>query len=350
MTPSQDGDHHVRAGAHLSLAVAIAIMAGCSTSSTTTTTTTPETDPAARQAAVTDPGTRPSAEVVDKARELVDTGREEEAIRLLALAIERNPTLTVARVELGTIYRDQGDLRSAERTFSEAVRVDPRNFDAQYGYGLVLHLMDRAVDAIRAYLRALAIRPDDVSANLNLSAAYLQISEPAQALPYAERVVELDPLSGQGRANLGATYSALARYDEAVREYEAASELMELSPKLLLDMGDSLGRIGRYEEMANTLKLAIRIDPTAPTYERLGFALFKQRKFADADAAFRDALLADKAHFPAINGLAVCLLNKYLATGKTDTAVLRQAIDLLRQSLRINRDQPKIVELLSRYG
>jgi tetratricopeptide (TPR) repeat protein len=303
-----------------------------------------------RASDVSDPGARPTEAVVEKAQELVDLGREEEAIRLLALAIERNPTLTVARVELGDIYREKGDYRSAERTFSEAVRVDPRNFDAQYGHGLVLHLMDRVVEAVRAYLRALAIQPDDVAANLNLSAAYLQLNEPAQALPYAERVVELDPLNGQGRANLGATYSALGRYDEAVREYEAASELMELSPKLLLDMADSLGRINRYEEMANTLRLVIRIDPTAAAYERYGFALFKQRKFNDSEAAFRDAMLADKNHYPAMNGLAVCLLNKYLSGGKTDREMLQQAVDLMRSSLRLNKNQPRMVELLSRYG
>lgn len=306
--------------------------------------------PAPQASAVTNPGARPTEQVVDQARELVDLGREEEAIRLLALAIERNPTLTIARVELGDIYREKGDYRSAERTFAEAVRVDSRNFDAQYGHGLVLHLMDRVVEAVRAYLRALAIRPDDVAANLNLSAAYLQLNEPAQALPYAERVVELDPLNGQGRANLGANYSALGRYDEAVREYEAASELMELSPKLLLDMADSLGRINRYEEMANTLRLVIRIDPTAAAYERYGFALFKQRKFTESEAAFRDSLLADKNHYPAMNGLAVCLLNKYLSGGKTDREMLYQAVDLMRSSLRLNKNQPRMVELLSRYG
>lgn len=325
------------------------ILAGCSSRAQRVSQSEPR--PAtATSSAVSDPGARPTEAVVEKAQELVDLGREEEAIRLLALAIERNPTLTIARVELGDIYREKGDYRSAERTFAEAVRVDPRSFDAQYGHGLVLHLMDRVVEAVRAYLRALAIRPDDVSANLNLSAAYLQLNEPAQALPYAERVVELDPLNGQGRANLGANYSALGRYDEAVREYEAASELMELSPKLLLDMADSLGRINRYEEMANTLRLVIRIDPTAAAYERYGFALFKQRKFNEAEAAFRDSLLADKNHYPAMNGLAVCLLNKYLSGGKSDTALLNQAVDLMRASLRLNTNQPRMVELLSRYG
>ena len=49
-------------------------------------------------------------------------------------------------------------------------------------------------------------------------------------------------------------------------------------------------------------------------------------------------------------GLGVCLLNEYLASGREDDSARKQAVDLFRRSLRINSRQPKIVELLSRFG
>jgi tetratricopeptide (TPR) repeat protein len=303
-----------------------------------------------RHAAVAPPQPSLGPEVVDQARLLTDAGRQDEAIRLLALAIERNPTLTIARLELGDIYRNTGDYASAETQYGQAAQIEPANFDAQFRHGLVLQLLDRLAEAVRAYLRALAIRPHDAQANLNLATAYMQLDEAPQALGYAERAVEFDPLSGPARANLAAVYSEIGRHEDAVRAYEAASELMDLSPRLLMSMADSLGKIGRFEEMANTLTVVIRMDPNAAAYERLGFAMFRQKQYAKAEDAFTRATLADKTHYPALNGMAVCLLNRYLQSDKQDAESLHKAVELLRDSLRLNKDQPRIVELLSRYS
>lgn len=286
-------------------------------------------------------------EVVDEA---LAAGDEEEALRILTLAIEQNPTLTVAHLKMGEIYRVRGDYNEAERSYATAARLEPRNFDAQYNHGLTLHLLNRLADAVRAYLRALSIRPNDFQANLNLATAYLQLEEPSQALAYAERAVRLEPTSGPARANLGSIFAALDRHNDAVRQFESAAELMELSPELLLNLADSLGRIGRFEQMQITLDAVVELDPSAPAWERVGYARFKLRDYSGAQSAFRESLNIDTRHFPALNGLAVCLLNEYLQSNRQDETARREAIDLLRRSLQINRNQPRIAELLSRYG
>ena len=57
----------------------------------------------------------------------------------------------------------------------------------------------------------------------------------------------------------------------------------------------------------------------------------------------------DADHYPALNGIGVCLLNKYLLSQRADTQARRDAVEALRHSLRVNRRQPKIIDLLSRY-
>lgn len=299
------------------------------------------------------PGEAPipiNEQIVEVAREWRDAGRQDDAIRLLAMAIERNPTLTVVRVELGDLYSNVGDYSLAETQYAEAARVDPRNFDTQFKHGTVLQLLNRLSDSVRAYLRALAIRPDDFNANLNLATAYVQLNESTQAISYAEKATQVDPLNGVARANLAGIYSEVGRHEDAVKAYEAASELMPLSAKLLMNWADSLQHLQRYEEMANTLRAAIAISPSAAAYERLGFAEFKLRQYAGAEESFGKAVEADRSHYPALNGLAVCLLNKYLASERKDTEALSKAIELMRESLRMNKNQPRIVDLLSRYG
>ncbi|MDX2115675.1 MAG: tetratricopeptide repeat protein [Planctomycetota bacterium] len=284
-----------------------------------------------------------------QARDLRTEGREDEALALLSRAIELNPTLTVAHLEMADIYEERGDYDLAERSYATAAGQEPANFSAQFGHGRVLHLLNRISEAVRAYLRALAIRPDDYDANLALATAYIQIDGPSQALPYALRATQLNPASGPAHANLGSVYSALGRHREAVEEYRAAAELMDLTPNLLLNLADSLGKLQRYEEMINTLDTANRLEPTAAAHERTGFAYFKLRRYEEAKSAFAQAIAQDATYFPALNGLGVCRLNEYLLSNKSDVAAHDSAMQYFRQSLRINGRQPRIVDLLARY-
>lgn len=284
------------------------------------------------------------------ATRLRSEGVTNEALAEFERAIAINPELTIAYIGAAEIHTQQGNFEVAEQRFRRATEIEPANFDAQFGHGLVLQLLDRVADSIRAYLRALAIRPNDFEANLNVATAYMQVDEPRQARPYAERAVRLDPQSGRARANLGAVYGALELHDAAVIEYQQAAELMELSPELLLNMADSLGKVNRHAEMAATLEQLIRIEASTVAYERLGSALFRLKNYERALAAFRRATEMDPNHYPAWNGVGVCLLNQYLWSERQDEQARRGAMEALRRSLQIKTNQPRIIELVRRYG
>jgi tetratricopeptide (TPR) repeat protein len=290
-----------------------------------------------------------SVEAVDLAGRLRDEGLIDQALREFERAIEINPTLTTAYMGAGDIYREQGDYTSAERRYAEAARIAPNEFDPNYWHGHTLQMLNRITEAVRAYLRALAIRPDDFRANLDLATAYLQLGEDAQAVIYAERAVRIDGTNGPARVNLGAAYANAGRHGEAIEQYEAAAELMPLTPELLLNLAESMGKVGRYEEMAGTIREVLRQRPSATAHERLGSALFRLKDYDGALEAFRAATSADERHYPAWNGIGVCLLNRYLWSDKADLRALDEARNALRRSLQIERNQPRIAELLTRY-
>jgi len=338
-------------------AVAGGMLAGCETSRFTGRTpgTGATTDPTASA-----PGNRSTGRMTKTERadasytrgiELEQQGDVDAALAEFERAIAINPELTPAYIKAGDIYRNRKEYEMAEARYGRAAEIEPGNFDAQYLHGLVLQLMNQVEDAVRAYLRALAIRPDDFEANMNLGTAYLQLGEPGQALQFSQKAVRIQPDSGPARINLGAVYAALDRHEAAVVEYQQAAELMpEPDPRLLLNLADSLGRIGRHPEMVATLDQLVKTDPSPVAYERLGSGLFRTREYDDALDAFRNALRIQPDYYPALNGVAVCRLNQYLWSGKADGQALNDAIDALRRSLQIERRQPKIVELLRRYG
>lgn len=291
-----------------------------------------------------------AGEAVDLGQRLREQGLMDQALREFERAIEINPTMTTAYMGAGDIYRERGDYESAERQYADAVRTAPGEFDPNYWHGYALQMLNRVTEAVRAYLRALSIRPEDFHANLNLATAYLQLGENAQAVIYAERAVRINPDDGPARVNLGAAYANAGRHGEAIAQYEAAAEMMPLTTELLLNLAESQGKVGRYAEMAGTIREVIRQSPSALAYERLGSALFRLGEYDDALDAFRASAEADPRHYPAFNGIGVCLLNKYLWSDKQNIAALDEARNAMRRSLQIERNQPRIAELLTRYG
>jgi tetratricopeptide (TPR) repeat protein len=292
-------------------------------------------------------GTRNDA--VARAEMLRRQGYLDQALAEFERAIATNPKLTVAYMGAGDIYRERGDYNMAERRFGSAAQIEPSNFGAQYQHGLMLQLLDRVAEAIRAYLRAAALRPEDFNTNLNLATAYLQLNEPSQGVPFAERAVRIDPRSAPARVNLGATYTAMGRNEDAIVEYQQAAELTELSVPLLLNLADAYGRAARYEEMSNTLDRLVRTEPTAIAHERLGSAHFRLRRYSESLASYRKAAEIDPNHYPALNGIAVNLLNTWLLSNQSNDSAYREAISALKRSLQIERNQPGALELLSRY-
>lgn len=295
------------------------------------------------------PASRNGEDLVASAEAALSRGDKEQALRDFTRAIEVNPRLTSAHMGMADIYRMDGDYSKAERGYRRASEVEPKNFDAQYYHGLMLHVLDRVSEAIQAYLRALAIRPDDFQANLNLATAYYQLNENTQALPYAQRAVSLNPKDGPARFNLGAIYAAMDRHSEAVIEYQQAAELMDLTPPLLLNLAESLGKLERWSEMRNALEQAVRKAPSAAACERLGYALFKSKLYDEAIASFKRSLDIDPNYFPALNGIGVCELNTWIWSERKDQAAKDRAMAALRRSLQINRNQPRIEDLLTRY-
>jgi tetratricopeptide (TPR) repeat protein len=295
-------------------------------------------------------GTR-EGDALSRARELRAMGDIGSALAELERAIAFNPRFTPALLEAGDLHLEMGEIGLAERSFAAAARAEPRNFDAQFRHASALRALGRMEEATRAYLRALSIRANDYDAVLGLSTAYLESGNPEQALPYAQRATEARPRSGEARMQLGTVYAALNRHEEAVIEYRQAAELLpKPAPGLLLNMAESFNELGRFAEMVGALTEVVAAEPTPVAYERLGSGLFRLRRYDESLAAFKASMELDPNYPPALNGVAVCELNNYLWSGKADGPARERAVEAMRASLKVDRNQPRIVELLRRYA
>lgn len=272
------------------------------------------------------------------------------ALSMFQEILAENPTITTAYLGIGDIYMEQQQYPKAEPAYARAAKLEPRNFDAQFGHGLALQMLNRFVEAVRSFQRALTIDPDSISANLALATTYLQMDEPKSAVIYAEKCVQLDPANGSARVNLGAAYEKVGRNADAIEQYFTAMELVEDTPPLMMNLINVLSEERRYQEAVNTAENLVKVAPSANAYERLGWCYFRLSEYDKSLRAYRDAVKLDPDHWQSWNGIGVNAINTWLLSKKRDNDAGREARDAFRKSLRINPDQPKLILLMSNNG
>ena len=286
---------------------------------------------------------------LDSAKKKLEAGDTTGARLELMRLIETNPQMGEAQLVLGDVYFNEGNYEAAEPRFRKAAQLEPQSFRSQFMHGLTLHALNRLQDAVGAYLRALTINPLDFDANVNVASAYYALGDFSQALPFAQQSVRLNPRHGQARYNLAATLAALDRHEEAVVEFQQATELVTITPQLLVSMAESLIRTRRFDEAKAALERSIKLAPSPIAHERLGSTNFRMGNMAEASANFEAALQLDPEYYPALNGVGVCELNRWLESNRLDDAARQRGIGALRRSLQIKRAQPKVEDLLGRY-
>jgi len=287
---------------------------------------------------------------LEEAMTAKEAGEYDKALELFQAVLAQNNTITTAYLGIGDIYVIKRDYERAEPAYGRAARLEPRNFDAQYGHGLALQMLQRFVDAVRAYQRALTINPESFKANLNIATTYLQMSDARSAVAFAEKAVQVDPSSGPAHVNLGAAYEKIGRNADAITQYLAALEIMDNSPPLMMNLINILAQEKRYQEAANAAETLVKIEPSANAYERLGWCYFRMSSFDKSQAAYSDAVKVDPGHWQSFNGIGVNALNTWILSKKQDHDAMKEARDAFRKSLQINTNQPKLITLMANYG
>lgn len=290
------------------------------------------------------------AQRVKAGQVLKDAGQLDAALREFNRALEENPKSVDAVVGVGSVQHAREQYEQARDTYRKAVGMDAKRSDARYFLGLMQQVLGEIGEAILEYQKALELNPDDPAIHRDLATAYLQVGRPDLSLPHAQQAVELQPASQPAWCNLAVTYSILGRYEDALHAYRTATEIGVLDAPVLLGMGDTHLRLGNFQRAVNTLAELTRQFPSAVAHERLAYALFRVRDFDNAMNHYRRSLVYDPNQSHALNGLGACLLTDYLQQDNLRRkAKLYEALAAWRRSLQLNPDQPRIIDLLTRY-
>jgi tetratricopeptide (TPR) repeat protein len=134
------------------------------------------------------------------------SGRGNEAVRLLERAVAVAPDYLEAHYNLANVFLFQDRLREAEAGFRRVLALNARHFDAQLNLSGTLSRMGRPAEAAAACRAALDIDPHNAVAYHNLGELYREQGQYEAAVRALEQAVKADPGNAQYRVNLRDTY------------------------------------------------------------------------------------------------------------------------------------------------
>ena len=116
------------------------------------------------------------------------------------------------------------DWTGAERAFRRAIALNPNDVSAHHWYSHYLVSMGRFDESLAESQQALALDPLDVPMNAHLGFHFVQARQYDLAIAQLRKTIEMDPSSEMAHGLLGAAYERQGLYDEAIAEYRKGME------------------------------------------------------------------------------------------------------------------------------
>ena len=161
----------------------------------------------------------PTAQRVQRALQLHQAGRIDEAGQLYHDILRDEPGNAVATHYLGLIAWARGDRVEAERLMRDALTKDASVPDFHNNLGLLLRDTQRIDEAIEAYARAIAIEPRWMDAYSNLGLALEAAGRNAEAIAAYQQALGREPAFAIAHQNLALALLARGSLSEAWPHY-----------------------------------------------------------------------------------------------------------------------------------
>jgi tetratricopeptide (TPR) repeat protein len=164
-----------------------------------------------------------------------------------------------ARIILGEVQRQLGNVEAAREQLELALRSDPSNNEGWYTLGLTYRTADPQ-HASELFRKAIASDPTHAAAYRELGFALTQASELDEAVVQLKTALSIDSTDVWAHCYLGACLKKLRRLAEAEVEYRKAIELMPQEPLFWCSLGDVQALGGQWDAAEQSYLHALSID------------------------------------------------------------------------------------------
>ena len=214
-----------------------------------------------------------------------------KALPAFQSAVEtQQPSFAEPWVELALAQMESGELQTAKRGFSRALSIDPSLVLARYNLGRACQLLGQMDEAAAHYLKVLEIDREHAEAHNNLGLVLESRGETSSAQEHFRRALQRNPLFVDAYNNLGSALAEAKNWDEAIAKVEQALRIEPSSADAYNNLGKIWGAKGKLELAIRNFREAVSADPRHWIAQlNLGRALQAAGRVSEAQTALREA-------------------------------------------------------------
>lgn len=208
---------------------------------------------------------------------------------------------------------DHNDFAAAIPLLEKIAAAKPTDALPHFELGFAYSGLQKNLEAIAEYRRAISLDPNLVPAHLNLGIALLD-SDPTAAVASFRRAKELLPGQSRPLYLIAEALERSGKRSEAIEQYRAAAALAPQDDVILFALARALLADGQTSAAESDFRQLLALKPdSAPAQLGLGESLLSQQKTAEAVDFLRDYLLKapDDAHARFERAVALQDLNRF---------------------------------------
>jgi tetratricopeptide (TPR) repeat protein len=122
-----------------------------------------------------------------------DEAKHDEAAAAYRRALELDPYLVAALINLANIHYSRDELAEAQALYERAIGLDPDFFEAHFNLGNIHHDLGRFAEAQACYRKALRLNPQYADAHFYLAVTFEKMGLSEEARPHWRAYRQLAP-------------------------------------------------------------------------------------------------------------------------------------------------------------
>lgn len=189
------------------------------------------------------------------------TGNLPQSIEWITSAISINGGKPEYFNNLGNVYNESCNPDAAISCYRQALNMNPCMPEAYYNLGRALHQKGLAEDALEMYTHAVSLRQGYLDALSHKACLLSEIGRLEDALLCFNKLLEFAPWHAETHYNIGVIYEADGRPKDAMSCYQRAIELMPDYVSALNNLGVLYRKNGNFPDAVTCYSKAIQAKP-----------------------------------------------------------------------------------------
>lgn len=275
----------------------------------------------------------------------IETQDFKAAAAALSWVLERNPSDSIAALNLGIAYRNLGQIHESEGALLKSLSLNPMSELAHYEYSRILTLKGRFEDAMQEILKAIRINPYFLIAYMTLTQYLRAVKRLDIAIKTYEIAIKIAPdvdfFYGQlanlyeetedyksalkyvkhlaSKGNNYLDHMKIGIYSMMLQDYAASESAFKRAVELGPDRWQTYYNYGELKYVQGNMKEAQKLyekamqlvgDLDSRPYNALGLVLMYQGQLDKADSLFHKSIQINPNAVPPLMNLAVVARNK----------------------------------------